>query len=1703
MERKISAIIISLLILTSIVVIVNNELYVEATGGEGEGDIDNIGLDYNFLWNVSDNVSQAVYKAWEGDEITKGREFGSKGDIWTADLIRDYMTHDCGLENVDQIPLGPIAGCDDRFYTSKINVSDYLLHIDNPDYNSDTGLPNDVPKNETFVFPQAYPKWGSLTFNSIMEDEDNVQVIEPLTINWPTAGTLTNYYLNLSVTAANQYNLIMGNATYVADDDPLPEDQDDKVLIFDEEEGVCEERLENVTNASSVILIHNVTSRYNTTNASNCSFSVGRVNSNENNLSEILYMLNNSEIIIVENILYNETLTFTYNINSENIIWLWDDFILIDELKLPNWGFNYDIWFPVTYILRLINTVTSLPFLGECRGVILFNNFTYGSTYNGTHFMNVNNPALRYNGWFRFYYTDFGVFGFPGLPIYWVNYTVGHWLIEHAGLSNNTVTGYVNQNYLKEEHWPPGNPSQWTSGVTAYNVIGNITTDRSSNVPDPDDPIIIISNRYDGWWSEASFDSGCGVGVVLAIAKYFNDYNITPKVNITFLETTGEEYKFRGAQHFSDSHPDNNYSMWIGFDQLASNWTGSELNLTFNDYEVRNITNAIGEEMGYPKRTNNDYSLNTSVTFGGSAAEEDVWKQRNLTIDEGGINCSYPCNTICFTKSLFGTYGKNPFRHRRGEDFTEGDLLKNIDREDLNDTLELAWNITKYFCVNPDCWFTNVTYQVFDSPNDSDALNDSIMANFTLNTIMPNDKLRVELLYYTEEEGSDILYSYQNYSVNSSGLNASVVFSIPDYADKGYYSIKLLLYNSTGIINKIVFNDKDYNNDTSDESNVFTLYHPFGYTEIGGSYKCVADNISGSIFTINENGYADNITAYINRAYGPPGPYKCMLYRLNDSKLIATTSEDWTPRDYEDPVPSMGWAVFNFSEPKPELINDTEYVITCWGENQYSRLYYDDFSYTRGRYDDNEIYGDPPNYANFSNESRLYSIYCSYTPDNRGPEITSITSNPIVVGYGFNVTIQADVYDISGVDVVKVNITKPKDTVETQGYDMTHISGDTYEYVFNNTWQNGQYNYSIYAFDANGNSNTSASFSFNVSVNASIKVCTVKDVYNLEEFVNITDPPVNHQLIGYEFLDDGKVLHVWNSFDSYYFNTSNGMQFTNHYNNYWSHNVLMLGYYNNEEWNLVYRVDELSGFNKNIVSDNESFVNVTLWEDLSYGGYDFRLAIRYFLGVDDNELTVIPYIKNLGVEIPYVLGFAWELKDIQVDLTPGGDYIEINGTSYYLNQSLDETYNNLTESCFYIREDFMGNKSESLYLRWDENLDYKVQVKSRTGQYNAPIILCVKIGTLGVGQEKYTFLFWHDASEVVYYFKSYDNGFPGESWLTNPGYMVDGNISTFASTSVDGDVELLDGNSCKGNDLGVIGKVELRCRGYSSGSEGPVRIIILRPVYSGGDGDDHFFVTNSSASWSVWFNITDDTNASGKWDWNNIIDLCCDVESNLSSGTLYCSKVEIRVTYNPYSSPEFSNPYPADGSMGVPITPLLNITVNHPLGSIMNISWYSNSSGSWQVFGVNNSVYNGTYYQLFSNASVNGVWWYWMVNASNGDVYNESSVFMFYTGNQSKIVNTGVTNFSGYLLMQVDYLEGEDWVLDTEVVDETSTRTILVGGQLGLDTVFNGKVITNDLSHGSGTYRVYAAFRDPYGDVLVCDDDSLLEAWYEFTVTFE
>jgi hypothetical protein len=484
------------------------------------------------------------------------------------------------------------------------------------------------------------------------------------------------------------------------------------------------------------------------------------------------------------------------------------------------------------------------------------------------------------------------------------------------------------------------------------------------------------------------------------------------------------------------------------------------------------------------------------------------------------------------------------------------------------------------------------------------------------------------------------------------------------------------------------------------------------------------------------------------------------------------------------------------------------------------------------------------------------------------------------------------------------------------------------------------------------------------------------------------------------------------------------------------------------------------------------------------------------------------------------LGFAWEINDIRIDMTTGGDYIEINGTSFNLNDTLDLTFSNITtpiycwdnttnESIvcdyipipyFYIKEDMPGNRSESLYLRWNESLNYRVQVKSRDGQYNAPVTLGIKIGTLGVGQEKYTSLFWYDALEKVFYFDDCEDGGPNE-WETNPSYMVDSNISIYASTTINNDRERCNNNTCDGTDLGTISKVEIRCLGYHGYLESQADNIVLRPIFNAKPGDDHTFVTSTSGDWSQWFDITNDPNVPEGWIWSDVEDLFCDVVAIKDPYgppifTLYCSKVELRVTYTSYNNdPVISSPVPVDGATGVGIQPMLSITVSDSDGDLMNITWLSNSSGSWQVFGTNSSVVNGTYHQTMNNSSENGKWWYWKVNVSDGENYTESSAYKYYTGCESKIENTGSTDISGYLLMQVQYYSDrlEDWVVVDDTIDEDSPRTITAGGYLALDSIFNGRVNSSILRYGNGTYRVYVALRDPNCNVLKWDDDVYME----------
>ena len=68
---------------------------------------------------------------------------------------------------------------------------------------------------------------------------------------------------------------------------------------------------------------------------------------------------------------------------------------------------------------------------------------------------------------------------------------------------------------------------------------------------------------------------------------------------------------------------------------------------------------------------------------------------------------------------------------------------------------------------------------------------------------------------------------------------------------------------------------------------------------------------------------------------------------------------------------------------------------------------------------------------------------------------------------------------------------------------------------------------------------------------------------------------------------------------------------------------------------------------------------------------------------------------------------------------------------------------------------------------------------------------------------------------------------------------------------------------------------------------------------------------------------------------------------------------------------------PSNNGTDISLYPRLSATIENSIGSTFNISWLTNSSGTWSEFGTNTSCSNGTYYQdaTWVNSSLETYYW--------------------------------------------------------------------------------------------------------------------------------
>jgi len=218
------------------------------------------------------------------------------------------------------------------------------------------------------------------------------------------------------------------------------------------------------------------------------------------------------------------------------------------------------------------------------------------------------------------------------------------------------------------------------TSIVSYNVIGQLNGTNQ-------DKTVIIDCLYDSWWCQGTADSAIGMAMVLAVAKYFIENNITPKYTVKFIGFCGEEHGFcAGAKYYESSHIDENISYIVDLNQLGFKQDEPKLTLNVICNKINFLIDICGliKKADYKNRVNSSNGIQLLWLKNGGPGNAMIFAK----------SCSN-CKTVCFIKDSGWK-----MHHRDGLNHTEGDVLKYFDWTDVSVTGEIVLNITKYLTLD-------------------------------------------------------------------------------------------------------------------------------------------------------------------------------------------------------------------------------------------------------------------------------------------------------------------------------------------------------------------------------------------------------------------------------------------------------------------------------------------------------------------------------------------------------------------------------------------------------------------------------------------------------------------------------------------------------------------------------------------------------------------------------------------------------------------------------------------------------------------------------------------------------------------------------------------------------------------------------------------------------------------------------------------
>jgi parallel beta-helix repeat protein len=362
--------------------------------------------------------------------------------------------------------------------------------------------------------------------------------------------------------------------------------------------------------------------------------------------------------------------------------------------------------------------------------------------------------------------------------------------------------------------------SKWKlEQVTSYNVIGQINGTDTGNIS-------ICVAHLDSWWSQGAIDEGAETALVLGIAKYMKDKNLTLKHTVKFIATAGEEMGYRGIKDYIKDNiikGDENVLYVINPGNFGHEdrfgQDGKILKFEFASKEgLNSLAGDIAKSLKFKDRTN-----------------IPILKLKEVPAEDSKVFAltGNAESSIAFSRFPYKMY------HRGGKDIDFGDTMDILDNSSFQVESEIVASVALHCTVDSEHRIENVSFVPYDSDNNGN--NDSVKIWYNLTTDTNTTLFgRAKGFIYPDQESLSIITKAESdlAMLKKNNISAGCLnLQLPSKESSGEYSVR--------------FTVVDYWNESDDEYSETVNLYP---------YSKPKSNFDTQITSLKTRTFTDNST---------------------------------------------------------------------------------------------------------------------------------------------------------------------------------------------------------------------------------------------------------------------------------------------------------------------------------------------------------------------------------------------------------------------------------------------------------------------------------------------------------------------------------------------------------------------------------------------------------------------------------------------------------------------------------------------------------------------------------------------------------------------------------------------------------------------------------------------------------------------------